>query len=133
MQFLLYAAEGTAPDYYVGSLCFDYVGDGMLFWLPTHLTNVVSHFGFYKIAEKMRMDPVLVVLAFHRVTEIDLSSSWGSDEFPSYDLATGTVQGYPAERFGLVKCQNVDGGLWFSCCHLLSMLANLLAWRVRRC
>lgn len=49
----------------------------MLFWLPTALLNVLSHSGFYKIAEKMRMDPVLAALALHRVTEVDWSLSGG--------------------------------------------------------
>lgn len=33
VQFLLYAAEWVALDYFVGSLGFDHVGAGMLFWL----------------------------------------------------------------------------------------------------
>lgn len=40
------------------------------------------------------MDSVLVVLAFHRVEEIDWSGSGGSDAFLSYDHATATVQVY---------------------------------------
>lgn len=60
--------------------------------------NVVSYFEFYKIVEKMLMDPKLVVLAFYRVSETDWDWSGGSDAFLSYDLARGTRQDYPAER-----------------------------------
>lgn len=62
------------PDYYVGSLRFAHLGAVMLFRLPTPLANVLSQFGLYGIAEKMRMEPVLVSLAFHCATEIVWSS-----------------------------------------------------------
>lgn len=75
MQFLLYTAYGAAPDYCVGSLHFEHVNGRMLFWLLSPLVNVLRHFGFYKIAERMRMDPVLAALAFHQMTEVDCSSS----------------------------------------------------------
>lgn len=62
----------------------------MLFRLPTPLVNILSHFGFYKIAERMRIDSVLAALAFHRMTEVDWSSSEGPDEFVADNFATGT-------------------------------------------
>lgn len=71
MQFLLYAAELAATDYYVRSLRFDHVWSGRLFAFPSHFVEVLSNFGFYKTTERMRMDPVPVVLALHRMTEVD--------------------------------------------------------------
>lgn len=43
----------------------------MLFRLPTLLFNTLSYFRFYRIAEKMHMVPVFVVLAFHDVSEFN--------------------------------------------------------------
>lgn len=70
----------------------------MLFSLPTSSVNFLSHFGFYRISKTMRMDPVLIALAFHCVTKIDWSSPGGLDNFLSYDFAMGPVQGYSALR-----------------------------------
>lgn len=64
LQFLLYAAEGAAPDYFVGLLSFDHVRGDMFFWFPTLIWNVLRHFRFYKVAERMRRDAVLVALVF---------------------------------------------------------------------
>lgn len=75
VYFLLYATKEAVPDYNVGYPRFDYVGGAMLFWLPFSLVNVLSHFGFCKISEKMCMDPVLAALASRRVTEVDWVSS----------------------------------------------------------
>lgn len=61
---LLYAAERAAPDYYVWSLRFDHVGDGMLIRLPTFLVDVPGHFLFHKISEKMHRDPYLLLWRF---------------------------------------------------------------------
>lgn len=108
VQFLLYAAEGVAPDYYVRSMRLDVVEGGMSFRLPTVLVNVLIYFGFYRIAEKMRMDSVLVSLAFYCVTEIDWSSSGSSDDFLSYDSAKNIMHDYPAERIAPVKRQKID-------------------------
>lgn len=58
----------------------------------------------------MRMDPVLVTLAFYRVAKVVWSSSSGSDDFLSYYFVTGTVQGYRAEWIGPVKRQRVVDG-----------------------
>lgn len=71
VKFLLCAAYGAAPDYFVRCLRFDDVGGGMLFWLPSHLVHVPHHFGFSKITERMRMDSVLAMLAFHQTVTID--------------------------------------------------------------
>lgn len=87
----------------------------MLLRLPTSLANVLSQFSFYKIAKQMRMNRVFVALAFHRVTEIDWSSSGGSDDFPSYGFVARTVQCYPAERLAPVKRQKVDDSLVVPC------------------
>lgn len=65
---------------------------------------------FYNVAERMHMDQVIVVLAFHRVTEIIWSSHSGSKDFVSYDFATNTVQGYTAEDIEPVKRNKVDVG-----------------------
>lgn len=46
LHFLLYAAEETAPDHYVGSISLDSVEGGILFLLPTALVNVQIQFGF---------------------------------------------------------------------------------------
>lgn len=110
IQFLLYAAEGAAPDYFVGSFLFYHVGGGILFRLPTPIRNFLRHFGFYTVAERMRRDPALVVLALYRVTEIEWPISGDSGEFIAYDLATDTVQVYPAEKNAPVKRQKVDDG-----------------------
>lgn len=63
------------------SLRFDHIGCSMLFWIPTDLVTDLSHFWVFEIAEKMRMNPVLVSLLVHRLNKIDWSSSAGSDDF----------------------------------------------------
>lgn len=52
----------------------------MLFRLQTPSANTLSRSGFYKIAEKMRIDPMLVSLTFHNVLEIVWSSPRGFDD-----------------------------------------------------
>lgn len=64
IRFLLYAAEGAAPDKYVGSLRSGHVWDGMLALLPTPSVNVASHFGSCKITEKRRMNTTLLLWLF---------------------------------------------------------------------
>lgn len=64
VQFLLYDVEGALPDYIVGSLCFKLVRCAILIWLPISLVNILGPFGFYEVAKKMSMDPVLVSFAF---------------------------------------------------------------------
>lgn len=54
------------------------------------------------------MEPVLIALAFHRVTEVHWSLSGGTDNLIACDFATGAVQGYPDERLALLKRQKVD-------------------------
>lgn len=71
IQFLLYAAKWKALDYFDRSLQFYHVRGSTLFPLPTALVIILSHFGSYKAAESVHMDPALVTLAYHRVTEID--------------------------------------------------------------
>lgn len=46
VQFLLYATEGAALDYYVGSLRFKHVVGGVLFRFPFLLVNVPTDFPF---------------------------------------------------------------------------------------
>lgn len=83
VHFWLYAAEGAVPDYYVGWLHFDHLRGSILFRLPNSLVIIPSSFELYATAERIPMDPVLVALAFRRVTEIVWSSSGGSDDFHS--------------------------------------------------
>lgn len=82
----------------------------MLFRLPTVLIKLFRHPAFYRIAERMRMDPVVVRPGFHRVAKVGLSPSGGSDDFFLYEYATGTIQGLPAERTVPMKCQKVYDG-----------------------
>lgn len=82
----------------------------MLLRLPIILLNMLSRFVFYKAAEKIYMDPVLVALEFHRVTKTEWSSSVGSDDFVYYNFAMDTSKGYPAEMLPPVKYQNIGGG-----------------------
>lgn len=56
MQFLLYVTECSETDSYIGSYHLD-----RIFRLSTILINVLNHFRFYKIADIMRMDTMLVV------------------------------------------------------------------------
>lgn len=49
VQFLLYAAKGTIPDYSLGLLRFDHVGRGRLIPLPTLLENIFSHVGLRRL------------------------------------------------------------------------------------
>lgn len=70
----------------------------MLFWLPAIMLNVLSQFAFYKLAERMDMNPILVSLAFYRVTEVERPQSGGSDDFVTYDFSMGTMQGSAAEK-----------------------------------
>lgn len=53
------------------------------------------------------MDSVLVTLAFRSVTVIDWSSSGDFNAFAFYNLSTGTMKGYSAERIAQVKRQKV--------------------------
>lgn len=50
-QLLLYATEGAAPDYSVGSLCFNHVGGGMFFRLPTLFGMLSASSGFTDLLE----------------------------------------------------------------------------------
>lgn len=97
VQFSIYAAEGAVSDYFVGSLHLDHVANGMLFWLPNLLWNNIIQVGFYRGAERMRMDMVRVGMVFYRMAEVDWPSSGGFDDFIAYDFTTGTVDGYPSE------------------------------------
>lgn len=56
------------------------------------------------------MDPVLVLLSFFRVTEVNSLSSSGSNGFAVFDFATSTAQGYLAEKIPPVNEQKVDDG-----------------------
>lgn len=82
----------------------------MLSWLPTSLIHVLSNFAFYRNAEKMRIEPILVALGFRHVNEVDWSSSGGLDDFLSYRFVTGTVQGNAAEKTAPMKRLKVDDG-----------------------
>lgn len=58
----------------------------------------------------MHMDPVLVAPASYCASKVDWFSSGCEDGFLSYDLATGTVQGFWAGCAALVKRRKVDDG-----------------------
>lgn len=69
-QFLLYATEKAALDYYTVSLLFDHVRWGNLFPVSFLFTNPTIYFVFL-IGEQMTTDPVLVAFAFHRMNGSD--------------------------------------------------------------
>lgn len=71
---------------------------------------MLSHFRSYKVADRMRLDPVLVTLALLCVNVSDWSWTGGSDDFVFYDFATGAVHGFTAESIVPVKRYNVDKG-----------------------
>lgn len=75
----------------------------MFYWLPTPIWNVLSHFEFYKVVKRMRMDQVLVALALYCVTKFDWYSSGCPDDLVAYEFYPGTVQGYSAENIASVK------------------------------
>lgn len=110
MFIFLFATEGAAPNYFVACLHFDEVGSGILFGLPTPTWNVLSHFRLYKVADRIRMNPVVVVLLFYGVTVVDWSSSGGSDGFFAFDFANGTAKDYQSEKIAPVKRRKVDDG-----------------------
>lgn len=85
-------------------------GGARLLSLHSPLVDVLSHFGFYKIAEMMRMDPALAELPFRRMTEINSSSSGGLDEFVAYEPTMGLVRGYLASRVNRVTLQELSDG-----------------------
>lgn len=111
VQCSLSPAREVVQDYFVGTLRFDDVEGGILFRLTTLILNVLSHFESYKVSERTRRDPVFVFLAFYRKMKIDRSSSCRSNDFVAYDLATRTVQAYPAEKIAPVMRRMVDNGL----------------------
>lgn len=53
----------------------------MLFRLPSLLLDVLSLLGVFNVAERMRVDPVLATLVFHRVIETDQSYRRGPHDF----------------------------------------------------
>lgn len=91
------------PDYYVRSLRLNHVVGDVLFQLPSSVVNILSRFGFQNVSGKIRMNPVALVLTFHRMTEANCASPRGPDEFLAYDFSTGVVRGYRAEKLALVK------------------------------
>lgn len=102
-QLSVCSVHGAVPDYYIRLLRSDYVPEGIFLWLSSPLVSVLSHLGFYKIAEKMRIESVLVALAFHRIIEVDWSSSGVPYELIVYDFTRSTVYLYPAEILAQVK------------------------------
>lgn len=82
----------------------------MLFWLPTLLVDVFSHFGFDEIGERTHIDPMLKTATLPRLAKVDWFSSDISAKFFSYDLAKASAQGYPAERVAPLKREKVDDG-----------------------
>lgn len=91
VQFLLYAADGAAPAYFVRSLRFAHIEHSISLRMHASLLIILSHFVLYKVSEKTLMDLVLFTLWFHRVIYTDRSSSVVSYDIDSYELATGTA------------------------------------------
>lgn len=81
IQFLLYASDGAAPGYFVGSLRLEHACGSILLRLPR----------IYNVTEKLCIDPVLVALTFYRVAVIDWFSSAGFDDFIYCEFIAGTV------------------------------------------
>lgn len=85
--FLLYTAEVAAPNYFVGSLRFDLVGGGILFWFPTTLVNILSYVGVYEVTERIRRDLIFGALVLHCETDTYWFSFGCFDNFVCYDFA----------------------------------------------
>lgn len=83
---------------------------GIPSWLLIPVCSIISHFGCYKGIERIRIGPLLAALGLYRVGEIDWTSCGGLDDFLSFDFATGTIQGFRAEKTAPVKQQMVDDG-----------------------
>lgn len=60
------------------------------------------------ISEQIRKDLVLAAMAFHRMAEIEWSSSRGLDDFVAFDFSMTAVRAYPAERLAPFKRQKTD-------------------------
>lgn len=97
MQFLLYAAEGALLDYYVWSLGLDHIGHRILFRFSSAFVNILSHSGFYKITEGIRMGPILETLTLRRLIEVAWFSLGSFDEFV-YDFQMSLRTILPQER-----------------------------------
>lgn len=70
----------------------------MLSRVPTTISNVLSYFGFYRIADRMGMHPAFVFVSFYRVSETEWFPTGGSDDFVSYKFPTATVKGFAVEK-----------------------------------
>lgn len=110
LPIFLFVTKEVAQDYFVRSINFDHVGDGMSLLLPTSIWNVLSPFGFYKVIGRIRMHPVLVVFALYCETDIDWSLAGGSDNVLAYDFFSDTVQCYRVEKIPEVKRQKTNAG-----------------------
>lgn len=97
-----------APGCYVGSLGLGNEGGSTLFRVPSRLVNNCIYSCFYKMPDRLRMDPILVSSALRRVTEIHWASFDCSDDFISNYFASGTVRGYRAGKIAPQKRQKVD-------------------------
>lgn len=109
-SFLPYAAERSAPYYYVGLLPFSHVEGGMSVWLPSALANFLSHFDFQNLAERVRVDRPLAALALPEITKANRFFFCGQDKFVVYDYVTGQESGYPAEIISPLKRQKLGDG-----------------------
>lgn len=108
VQLILYAVYVAAPSYYVRSLQSDHVEGDMLLQLPNALVRMLSHFGFYRISVRMRLDPVLVALVVYGVFEVDSFSSGDLRDAISFDFARGISHGHLAKRIASMNRQKVD-------------------------
>lgn len=82
----------------------------MLHYVPFFLVNSICYYSSYKISERMRINPLLALLALHKMTNVAYFSSYSADEFHTYDLAARTVLGYWAKRLDLKKVQKTNIG-----------------------
>lgn len=70
--------------------------------------NVLSHFEFFEIAKKMRIDLAIVLLVFRNVFYADRFFSVGRNFLLAYVFVIGSMPAYPAERVWPPKRQKDD-------------------------
>lgn len=69
VPFLLYASDGSAPEYCVDLILLYHVGSLMLCLLPSSLVNDLNHFGSFTTAEQICVDPVRAALVSARMNK----------------------------------------------------------------
>lgn len=71
---------------------------------------MIYYFWALQDCRTMQVNPVLAALASRRTAEVDWPLSEAPDDFLAYDLVTGEVCAYPAERLASVKLRKTDDG-----------------------